>query len=108
MKNTLEENKDINNRKSIRIPTFIGTYSPDFMYIVKRENGKEDLNLIVETKDVSNETDLRENEKIKIECAKIFFNNLKEDGFNVYFEDQLNKKGMGEILEKLVEGENQE
>lgn len=95
-------------RKSIRIPTFIGTYSPDFMYIVKRENGKEDLNLIVETKDVSNETDLRENEKIKIECAKIFFNNLKEDGFNVNFEDQLNKKGMGEILEKLVEGENQE
>ncbi len=89
-------------RKSIRIPTFIGTYSPDFMYIVKRENGEEDLNLIVETKDVATENDLRNNEKIKIECAKIFFNNLKKDGYNVYFEDQLNKKGMGEILEKLV------
>ena len=46
------------------------------MYVVKHKNGHKELNIIVETKDVENKTDLRGTEKAKIECAKVFFNML--------------------------------
>ena len=40
-------------KNSISIPTITGqSYSPDFMYLVKKENGEKILNVIVETKDV--------------------------------------------------------
>lgn len=93
-------------RRSVAIPTFLGeNYSPDFMYVVKRENGIEDLNLIVETKDV-NEDDLRAKEKLKITCAKVFFENLKNEGYKVFFKKQIKKEDMGKIIEKVVLSDN--
>ena len=72
-------------RASIAIPTITGgMYSPDFMYVVKHKNGHKELNIIVETKDVENKTDLRGTEKAKIECAKVFFNMLTADGYTVH------------------------
>ena len=71
-------------RASIAIPTITGgMYSPDFMYVVKHKNGHKELNIIVETKDVENKTDLRGTEKAKIECAKVFFNMLTADGLSL-------------------------
>ncbi len=76
------------------------------MYVVKRENGIEDLNLIVETKDVNEESDLRAKEDLKIACAKVFFENLKNEGYKVFFEKQIKKEDMGKIIEKVVLSDN--
>lgn len=90
-------------RKSISIPTIAdSSYSPDFMYIVKKTNGEQDLNIIVETKSVENETELRGNEKIKITCAERFFEQLKLDGYTVHFHKQLNRKAMLQIVNEVV------
>lgn len=88
-------------RRSIAIPTITGgTYSPDFMYVVKKPNGEKELNIIVETKDVENKSDLREAESIKIQCAKEFFNQLKIEGYTVSFRTQLNNKKMKQIIDE--------
>jgi type III restriction enzyme len=42
---------------NVPIPTITGqSYSPDFMFLVKKDNGEKILNVIVETKDVENQT----------------------------------------------------
>ncbi len=90
-------------RKSISIPTIADSnYSPDFMYIVKKANGERELNIVVETKAVENETALRGNEKIKISCAERFFEQLKLDGYTVYFRKQLNHQSIKTIIHDLV------
>lgn len=89
-------------KSTIRIPTILGeTYSPDFMYIIRRK-GKNELNLIVECKDVDNpELDLRGGEKLKIESAKVFFKNMESEGIKVHFEKQLKDKNLEEIISTL-------
>ena len=92
-------------RSSIAIPTIIGgMYSPDFMYIVKHNNGNKKLNIVVETKDVENKTELRGTERIKIECARIFFDMLTADGYTVNFIDQLGNKQMAQIINEIIGG----
>ena len=90
-------------RKSIAIPT-IGdsSYSPDFMYVVKKQNGDKELNLVIETKDVENKTALRGEEKVKIGCAERFFEQLQADGYNVKFRTQLNNRQMQNIINDLI------
>jgi len=90
-------------RSSIAIPTITGgMYSPDFMYVVKRSSGEKELNIIIETKDVENQTDLRGTEKAKISCAKVFFEMLTADGYTVYFRDQLGNKQMAQIINEVL------
>lgn len=91
-------------RRSIAIPTITGgTYSPDFMYVVKKANGKKEFNIVVETKDVENKSELRGTEKAKIECARVFFENLSKDGYTVHFRDQLNNKQMKQIIDEVLD-----
>ncbi len=90
-------------RSSIAIPTITGgTYSPDFIYVVTRTSGEKELNVIVETKDVENKTELRGTEKAKIECAELFFNMLEQDGYKVYFKTQINNKQMKQIIDEVL------
>lgn len=90
--------------KSIAIPTIAGgTYSPDFMYVVRKDDGSHELNLIVETKDVENEETLKGIEKTKIDCAEVFFEQIRMDGYQVRFEKQLKNKKMLEIINKVLE-----
>lgn len=90
-------------RSSISIPTITGqSYSPDFMYVVKKDNGEKILNVIVETKDVENESTLRGIEKAKIDCAKEFFNQLTIDGYKVEFKTQLNNKKIRQIIDEVI------
>ncbi len=93
-------------RRSIAIPT-IGdsSYSPDFMYIVRKGNGDKELNLVVETKDVENKSQLRGEEKLKISCAEQFFKTLQADGFDVKFRTQLGNKQMLSIINEIISGE---
>lgn len=91
-------------KNSIAIPTITGqSYSPDFMYVVKKANGEKILNVIVETKDVENQTSLRGTEKAKIDCAKVFFNQLTIDGYRVEFKTQLNNKKIKQIIDEVVQ-----
>ena len=90
-------------RNSISIPTITGgTYSPDFMYVVRKTSGEKELNIIVETKDVENKDTLRGDEAIKIACAKIFFENLSKDGYTVHFRDQINNRQMVQIIKDIL------
>lgn len=92
-------------RRSIAIPTIAGeTYSPDFMYVVKRTSGEKELNIIVETKDVENKSVLRETEEVKIKCAELFFQNLEQDGYKVYFKTQINNRQMEQIIADVLHG----
>ena len=90
---------------SIRIPTITDeTYSPDFMYIVKKKDGTIQMNVVIETKDVNQEADLRSKESAKIDCARLFFEQLSKDNpsLPVSFERQINRQRMNEIIDKLV------
>lgn len=90
---------------SIRIPTITDeTYSPDFMYVVKKKDGTMQMNVVIETKDVNQETDLRPKESAKIDCAKLFFEQISKDNpsLPVKFERQINRQRMNEIIDKLI------
>lgn len=90
-------------RNSIRIPTINGgTYSPDFMYVVKKKDGSKELNIVVETKDIKSKSDLRGIEEEKINCAKVFFNQLKLDGYDVKFKTQLDNKKIKAIINDVL------
>jgi type III restriction enzyme len=90
-------------KSSISIPTITGqSYSPDFMYVIKKDNGEKILNVIVETKDVENQTSLRGIEHAKIDCAKVFFEQLSIDGYKVEFKTQLNNKKIRQIIDEVL------
>ena len=89
-------------RKSVQVPLYYGgTTSPDFLYIIKKNNDTE-INMIVETKDVDKESTLRGTEKLKILSAKKFFEELKKEGINVSFEKQLKDDDIVNMINKLV------
>lgn len=91
-------------RNSIAIPTITEeSYSPDFMYVVKKENGEKELNIVVETKGVENKSTFRGIEEVKIKCAEVFFKNLSEQGYNVYFRTQLNNENMLQIVKAVLQ-----
>jgi type III restriction enzyme len=95
-------------RKSISIPTITNeSYSPDFMYLVKKTDGSKELNIIVETKGVDTPASLREVEEKKISCAETFFNQLREEKpeLNVHFRSQLNNKQIKAIIDEVINGE---
>jgi type III restriction-modification system enzyme res len=90
-------------RSSIAIPTIVDeNYSPDFMYVVKKTDGTKELNIVVETKLVENQSTLRGKEDAKIKCAEVFFNQLTIDGYKVSFHKQLSNKKVKQIIEEVV------
>ncbi|WP_342646359.1 type III restriction-modification system endonuclease [Mucilaginibacter sp. CSA2-8R] len=90
-------------KNSVAIPTTTGqSYSPDFMYVVKKGNGDKILNIIVETKDVENQKTLRGIEEAKISCAKQFFNQLTIDGYKVEFKTQLNGEKIKQVIDEVM------
>lgn len=91
--------------RSIRIPTIADeTYSPDFMYVVEKKDGSLSMNVVIETKDVNQETDLRPKESAKIDCAKLFFEQISKDNpsLPIKFERQINRQRMNEIIDRLI------
>ncbi|MBC3887983.1 type III restriction-modification system endonuclease [Acetobacterium paludosum] len=90
-------------RKSIQVPLYFGgTTSPDFMYILKKRSGDYVVNFIVETKDVKKQSNLRGEEKMRIESAKVFFKAMRDDGLNISFEKQLKSDDIVRMIKKLV------
>ena len=88
--------------RSIRIPLIDGaSYSPDFMYVVKRDNDIKEINLVIETKDYKIDDDIPPDQKYKIKCAKRFFEQLKEDGYDVKFRVQVNNTQISNLIKNL-------
>ncbi len=87
-------------KNSIKIPVAGGkSYSPDFAYVLNFENGDKKLHFIVETKNVNNENNLREEEKQKIRHAEKFFNGNVKIEFKTQFSNNKIVDLIGEIIE---------
>jgi type III restriction enzyme len=94
-------------RSSIAIPTIASSsYSPDFMYVIEHEDGTKELNLVVETKDVDSESDLRPDESVKIACAEVLFKCMQEAGINVHYRTQIKNQKMSDIIKDIIGNRN--
>lgn len=91
-------------RRSIKVPLYFGgTTSPDFMYVLKRDDGKLSLNFVVETKDVEKYSDMRESEQLRMRAAETFFNSMKSENFDVTFKPQVKREDIAEMIKRILE-----
>ncbi|GAA8106635.1 type III restriction-modification system endonuclease [Helicobacter pylori] len=85
----------------VKIPVGLNqTYSPDFGYVV--ENNDKKVLLVVETKGVENESELREEEKRKISTAKKFFEALKKQGVNIEYKTKIKKDQLSALINEVL------
>ena len=88
---------------SICIPTVASSnYSPDFMYLVKKKNGTQELNIVIETKAYDKESQISDDENVKISCAEAFFKEMTANGFAVHFCKQINSTDVKKIINDLI------
>ncbi|MGL2582153.1 DEAD/DEAH box helicase family protein [Helicobacter pylori] len=105
-KDTIEESNDtkiivFGKLPKVKIPIGLNqTYSPDFGYVV--ENNDKKVLLVVETKGVENENELREEENRKISTAKKFFEALKKQGVNIEYQTKLNKDQLSALINEVL------
>ncbi|WRC40257.1 type III restriction-modification system endonuclease [Helicobacter pylori] len=105
-KNTIEESNDtkiivFGKLPRVKIPIGLNqTYSPDFGYVV--ENNDKKVLLVVETKGVENESELREEEKRKISTAKKFFEALKKQGVNIEYKTKMEKDQLSALVNEVL------
>ncbi|UOR43549.1 type III restriction-modification system endonuclease [Helicobacter pylori] len=105
-KDTIEESNDtkiivFGKLPRVKIPIGLNqTYSPDFGYVV--ENNDKKVLLVVETKGVENESELREEEKRKISTAKKFFEALKKQGVNIEYKTKMNKDQLSALVNEVL------
>ncbi|MEJ8578452.1 type III restriction-modification system endonuclease [Helicobacter pylori] len=105
-KDTIEESNDtkiivFGKLPRVEIPIGLNqTYSPDFGYVV--ENNDKKVLLVVETKGVENESELREEERRKISTAKKFFEALKKQGVNIEYKTKMNKDQLSALVNEVL------
>ncbi|GAA8078715.1 type III restriction-modification system endonuclease [Helicobacter pylori] len=105
-KDTIEESNDtkiivFGKLPRVKIPIGLNqTYSPDFGYVV--ENNDKKVLLVVETKGVENESELREEEKRKISTAKKFFEALKKQGVNIEYKTKLSNDQLSALINEVL------
>ncbi len=105
-KDTIEESNDtkiivFGKLPRVKIPVGLNqTYSPDFGYVV--ENNDKKVLLVVETKGVENESELREEEKCKISTAKKFFKALKKQGVNIEYKTKMKKDQLSALINEIL------
>lgn len=90
-------------KNSIRIPMIHGrTYSPDFAYIVKKKDGKSKLNLVIETKDVEDNSELRGKEIENVKLGQRFFDIINDTNLEIEFETQYKEDSIFKIVSQFV------
>ncbi len=103
---TIEESNDtkiivFGKLPRVKIPVGLNqTYSPDFGYVV--ENNDKKVLLVVETKGVEHENELREEEKRKISTAKKFFEALKKQGVNIEYKTKLSNDQLSALINEVL------
>ncbi|GAA9417081.1 type III restriction-modification system endonuclease [Helicobacter pylori] len=104
-KDTIEESNDtkiivFGKLPRVKIPIGLNqTYSPDFGYVV--ENNDKKVLLVVETKGVEHESELRDEEKRKISTAKKFFEALKKQGVNIEYKTKMGKDQLSALINEV-------
>ncbi|WP_120909904.1 type III restriction-modification system endonuclease [Helicobacter pylori] len=105
-KDTIEESNDtkiivFGKLPRVKIPIGLNqTYSPDFGYVV--ENNDKKVLLVVETKGVDRESELRPEEERKISTAKKFFEALKKQGVNIEYETKMRKEQLSALINEVL------
>ncbi|WRE79775.1 type III restriction-modification system endonuclease [Helicobacter pylori] len=105
-KDTIEESNDtkiivFGKLPRVKIPVGLNqTYSPDFGYVV--ENNDKKVLLVVETKGVEHENELRDEEERKISTAKKFFEALKKQGVNIEYKTKLNNDQLSALINEVL------
>ncbi|MGL2734786.1 DEAD/DEAH box helicase family protein [Helicobacter pylori] len=105
-KDTIEESNDtkiivFGKLPRVKIPVGLNqTYSPDFGYVV--ENNDKKVLLVVETKGVEHENELRDEEKRKISTAKKFFEALKKQGVNIEYKTKIKKDQLSALVNEVL------
>ncbi|MEJ8620555.1 type III restriction-modification system endonuclease [Helicobacter pylori] len=105
-KDTIEESNDtkiivFGKLPRVKIPIGLNqTYSPDFGYVV--ENNDKKVLLVVETKGVEHENELRDEERRKISTAKKFFEALKKQGVNIEYKTKMNKDQLSVLVNEVL------
>ncbi|GAA8478803.1 type III restriction-modification system endonuclease [Helicobacter pylori] len=105
-KDTIEESNDtkiivFGKLPKVKIPIGLNqTYSPDFGYVV--ENNDKKVLLVVETKGVDRESQLRPEEERKISTAKKFFEALKKQGVNIKYKTKMNKDQLSALINEVL------
>ncbi|WRB43137.1 type III restriction-modification system endonuclease [Helicobacter pylori] len=105
-KDTIEESNDtkiivFGKLPRVKIPVGLNqTYSPDFGYVV--ENNDKKVLLVVETKGVEHENELRDEEKRKISTAKKFFEALKKQGVNIEYKTKMEKDQLSALINEVL------
>ncbi|GAA6893128.1 type III restriction-modification system endonuclease [Helicobacter pylori] len=105
-KDTIEESNDtkiivFGKLPRVKIPIGLNqTYSPDFGYVV--ENNDKKVLLVVETKGVKKESELREEENRKISTAKKFFESLKKQGVNIEYKTKMKKDQLSALINEVL------
>ncbi|MFP6054758.1 DEAD/DEAH box helicase family protein [Helicobacter pylori] len=105
-KDTIEESNDtkiivFGKLPKVKIPVGLNqTYSPDFGYVV--ENNDKKVLLVVETKGVEHENELRDEEKRKISTAEKFFEALKKQGVNIEYKTKMKKDQLSALINKIL------
>jgi type III site-specific deoxyribonuclease len=93
-------------KNSVKIPVANGgTYSPDFMYVVEKQDGSTELNLVIESKNVDSNRSLRDVEQYKINCAEKLFNKLEKEGINIKYKKQLTNDKVSGIIHNILKDE---
>ncbi|WQW46691.1 type III restriction-modification system endonuclease [Helicobacter pylori] len=105
-KDTIEESNDtkiivFGKLPRVKIPVGLNqTYSPDFGYVV--ENNDKKVLLVVETKGIEHENELRDEEKRKISTAKKFFEALKKQGVNIEYKTKMGKDQLSTLINEVL------
>ncbi|MGL2546020.1 DEAD/DEAH box helicase family protein [Helicobacter pylori] len=105
-KDTIEESNDtkiivFGKLPRVKIPVGLNqTYSPDFGYVV--ENNDKKVLLVVETKGVEHENELRDEEKRKISTAEKFFEALKKQGVNIEYKTKMRKDQLSALINEIL------
>ncbi|WRD14166.1 type III restriction-modification system endonuclease [Helicobacter pylori] len=105
-KDTIEESNDtkiivFGKLPRVKIPVGLNqTYSPDFGYVV--ENNDKKVLLVVETKGVEHENELRPEEERKILTAKKFFEALKKQGVNIEYKTKIKKDQLSALINEVL------
>ncbi|RVZ63084.1 DEAD/DEAH box helicase [Helicobacter pylori] len=103
---TIEESNDtkiivFGKLPRVKIPIGLNqTYSPDFGYVV--ENNDKKVLLVVETKGVDRESELRPEEERKISTAKKFFEALKKQGVNIEYKTKMKKDQLSALVNEIL------
>ncbi len=90
-----------------KIPTPYKNYEPDFAYLLKDNKGAK-IFFVCETKGYEKESDIPQNEKRKIEYAKIFFETLSQNlkkakkEIRVVFATRINKQDLLNTLKNAL------